>query len=947
MIRRFFRLVGVIQFAFERLVHHPGLTFLALLGVVLAVGLVSNASFFAQAVDQVILNRELAEFSEMTGRPPFSTAVYTFPSAESPISLSLAEELAQNVAGTLSGEVGLPVQHIGLQVHSGNMMLQPPEGETRYQADEFLGAVDVAYIRDIADHMAILLGEPLQDAVAADGAVPVWMHTRLAEKMGINPGDELRISLNMMADTTPVRVMGIWKAKDPDEDFWFENPDATLQNVLLVRRDDYIQYFQPLVPAKSWYVSWHIILDGSKVYPDLAQEYLQGFVRAETIINKYLPKARINTPPLDPLKSFVTRGDTLTVILLSFNLPAFGFLLYFLMLSSGIIAQWQQRETALLVGRGMRPSSILTLTLFEELLLFIVGYPLGLGLGGVLARLMGNTASFLSFTNREPLPISMRGLNVPVTLVALAVALVARMLPAAKATRMSAIEVDRAHARPSNKPFWYRAYLDLLLALPTYYAYRQLMRRGSLAVLVQDSPADLYQDPLLILVPALFILTVALLSLRIFPLVMQGLDMVASLIPWSTPHLALRQLARRSHTYISPLLLVIVSLALGVYTLSMAASMDQWLIDRMYYSVGSDLRFSVLPISLDPSQPPTVPVTGEWIPTPADFETVPGIAAATPVGDFSMSTKLMNSGEIRGGRFLAVDRLTFPRVAWFRKDFASESLGALMNRLAASSDAILVSEEIFKENQLRVGDKINVNISVNYEIYIRDSFTVVGTFKYFPTVDEDERVTFIGNLSHLDFYVGLPVPRDMWVRLEKGATGEEVLKAIPTLLRVETGKNRDALALIQEEQSRFERVGVFGTLTVGFLAAVVMAVMGLLIYTYASLRERLYRFTVLRAIGLLRSQITGQVVMEYAFLTAFGAITGGLIGSFASQLFVPMFRITGEQKVPLPPLIPIIAIDQVRMLVTVFVGLIILLEVLVISQALSKRAFSMLKGVFG
>ena len=473
------------------------------------------------------------------------------------------------------------------------------------------------------------------------------------------------------------------------------------------------------------------------------------------------------------------------------------------------------------------------------------------------------------------------------------------------------------------------------------------MRHGSLAVLVQDSPTDLYQDPLLILVPALFILTVALLSLRVFPLVMQGLDMLASLIPWSTPHLALRQLARRSHTYINPLLLVIVSLALGVYTLSMAASMDQWLIDRMYYSTGADLRFSVLPFSQDPSQPPKIPVTGEWIPTPADFETVPGISAATPVGDFSMSTKLMHSGEIRGGRFLAVDRLTFPRVAWFRKDFASEPLGALMNRLATSSDAILVSEEIFKENQLRVGDKINVNIGVNYDIYIRDSFTVVGTFKYFPTVDEDERVTFIGNLSHLDFYVGLPVPRDMWVRLDEGATGEEVLDRIPSLLRVQPSGARDARALIQEEQSKFERVGVFGTLTIGFLAAVVMAVMGLLIYTYASLRERLYRFTVLRAIGLLRSQITGQVVLEYAFLTAFGAITGGLIGSFASRLFVPMFRITGEQKVPLPPLIPIIAIDQVRSLVTVFVGLIVVLEVLVITQALSKRAFSMLKGVFG
>ncbi len=45
MLKLVYRVIGVIQFAIERLVHNPGLTFLALLGVILAVGLVSNAAF--------------------------------------------------------------------------------------------------------------------------------------------------------------------------------------------------------------------------------------------------------------------------------------------------------------------------------------------------------------------------------------------------------------------------------------------------------------------------------------------------------------------------------------------------------------------------------------------------------------------------------------------------------------------------------------------------------------------------------------------------------------------------------------------------------------------------------------------------------------------------------------------------------------------------------------
>jgi len=947
MIKALYRLFAVIHFAIERLVHSPGLSFLALLGVVLSVGLVSNAAFFSQAVDQVILDQELAAFSDMTGRPPFSTSVYTFPSGDSPISIPLAEELAQNVAGTLSSEVGLPLEHLGMQVHTGNMMMQPPEGDTQYgESDDFLGSVDIAYIEDVSDQMSIVAGEALDRDGISGESVDVWMHTRLAEKMGINVGEVIDVGVNVLADTTAVRIAGIWTSVDPDDDFWFENPDATLRNVLLVRRQDYIDRFQPLVPSKSWYVAWHIVLEDTHVYPELAQDYLLGFAKAEVVINKYLPKARINTPPLDPLASFVTRGDTLAVLLLSFNIPAFGFLVYFLVLSSAIIAQWQQRETAMLVGRGMRASSILTLTFFEELILFVIGYPLGIGAGMLLARLMGNTASFLTFTVRDPLPVTMRGLNVPVTVLALLVTLLARMIPAARATRLSAVDVDRAMARPSKGPLWYRAYLDFLLLIPTYYAYRQLVNRGALSALIEDSPTDIYQDPLLILVPTLFILVSALMTLRLFPLVMRALDFVANLIPWATPHLALRQLGRRSHTYINPLLLVIVSLGLGVYTLSMAASVDQWLIDRTYYSVGSDLSFSVLPLSVGDSTEGVTVVTGEWIPLPANFQDVPGIETASRVGDYPVSTRLMISGDVRG-RFIAIDRLSFPQVAYFRDDFAQESLGGLMNQLATSQNAILVSEEIMEENELFIGDEINLNIGINYEFYVSDSFKVVGTFKYFPTVYEDEKVAFIGNLDHLNFYIGMTAPHDIWLSLEPGYTGKEVLKAIPGHLGVDTGKAGDAPERIAKEQGQFERVGVFGTLSVGFLAAVVMAIMGLLIYTYASLRERLQRFTILRAIGLLRTQISGQVVLEYAFLTAYGSIAGALIGQYASELFVPLFQFTGEEGVPLPPLIPIIAVGQVRYLITAFVTLIIVLEVLVITRALSKRSFSMLKGVFG
>jgi putative ABC transport system permease protein len=471
--------MSVTRLAAKRLWNHPGLTVLALLGVVFAVGMVNSASFFAKAVDQVILDQELAAFSEMTGRPPFSTSIYTFSSGRVPISLREAEGLSDHVAGTLSSEVGLPIQFVGLEVHSGNMMLRSKEGASyATKEQDYLESTDIVYIDGVSDEIQVLDGDPLDEDGVSGDVLDVWMHTRMAEKMGINVGEEFNLGINIVSTPITIRVRGFWQAKDVTSDFWFENPDATLQNKLLVRRQDYINVIEPMVPGKTWFVNWHIILDESAVLPDKTGEYIEGFERGIVVINKYLPDARINTPPLDPLKSFVQRGNTLTILLLGFNLPALGFLLYFLVLTSAIIARWQVRETATLVSRGMRSSSILTLTMVEETILFVVGTPIGIAVGMGLAQVMGLTASFLTFTTRDPLPTNLRGVTIPMTLVALAVTMVARILPAIQATRQSLVDVERERARPQRSPFWYRAYLDLILLLPTVYAY-QIWHVGS------------------------------------------------------------------------------------------------------------------------------------------------------------------------------------------------------------------------------------------------------------------------------------------------------------------------------------------------------------------------------------------------------------------------------------------------------------------------------------
>jgi predicted lysophospholipase L1 biosynthesis ABC-type transport system permease subunit len=148
----------------------------------------------------------------------------------------------------------------------------------------------------------------------------------------------------------------------------------------------------------------------------------------------------------------------------------------------------------------------------------------------------------------------------------------------------------------------------------------------------------------------------------------------------------------------------------------------------------------------------------------------------------------------------------------------------------------------------------------------------------------EDGVTIIGNMDYLSILLGTTAPHDIRLRLEPGTDGESVWEAIPGAARVTTSIERDTQAMIVQERARMERVGIFGTLSIGFIAATVMAILGLLVYSYASLQDHVYRFAVLRAVGLSRGQIVAQVIMEYAFLAVFGALAGALEGHFSTKL---------------------------------------------------------------
>jgi predicted lysophospholipase L1 biosynthesis ABC-type transport system permease subunit len=220
----------------------------------------------------------------------------------------------------------------------------------------------------------------------------------------------------------------------------------------------------------------------------------------------------------------------------------------------------------------------------------------------------------------------------------------------------------------------------------------------------------------------------------------------------------------------------------------------------------------------------------------------------------------------------------------------------------------------------------------------------VDTFKYFPTVyeDRDEQPTIIGNLDFVFEQIGAVLIHDIWLRIQPDASKPAMIEAVQEM-GVHIHRWVDIRDEMKIEQARVERVGIFGTLTIGFLAAAVLSGVGLMVYNYASLQERLFRFTILRAVGLKLVQIIGQVAIEYVVLMVYGVVGGAAIGAWASHLFIPFFQATDRSVLNPPMLLPLVAWDEIGRISAVFAGVLIVVQVAVMAAALRRGVFQALR----
>ena len=293
----------------------------------------------------------------------------------------------------------------------------------------------------------------------------------------------------------------------------------------------------------------------------------------------------------------------------------------------------------------------------------------------------------------------------------------------------------------------------------------------------------------------------------------------------------------------------------------------------------------------------------------------PGVVAAARVGRYVGEAQIGDQ-RVRG-RYLGIDRADLGQVAFWRRDFAPYSFGSLLNGLATSPDALLVNESFAREHGLRAGDFFRLTVILN-EDQVELVTQIVGTFQYFPTwYPAADGPLFVGNLETLFAQTGGELPYEVW--LQTNSEPDELILDEALAARQLFGWTwTEPYSRIVAEQRRPDRQGVFGLLSVGFIAAALLTVLGFFMYALSSLRQRFIALGILRAVGLTQKQMTVYLAVELAFLILSGLTLGTGLGVLVSQQFIPYWQIGANGAELVPPYLVEIAWPAVMQVYILF-----------------------------
>ncbi|MDG5803741.1 FtsX-like permease family protein [Streptomyces ossamyceticus] len=554
---------------------HRALLGAVLLTVLLTTAVLAALTAYSSAIGDAALRRSLAE--ERTAAEAALVIKADVPADER----QAADDAVRADSRTIFA--GLPLK-VRTLLRSGPYALPPtlrPAAERGGNPDlTHFAALDRTQVRTVAGRL------PRKGTTA--GPLEVALPQSAARQLRVEPGDRLTVTDQLDGPAVRVLVTGVYRPVDGGAPYW-QLDDLGGRGV---KASSFTTY-GPLLTAAGVPTSgrvsvgssgWLVSADYSSLTTERIGALREGVrsgsaeLRKRPALSGATTAATALPEVLDRVERslLVTRSSMLIVAAQLGLLAACA-----LLLVAGLLSSERMAETRLLRARGATRARLAGLAALEAVLISVPAVVTAPLLSGPLTRLLAAQGALGRTGVRVDLPAAGRP---EVWVVSASVAALCALAAAVPAWRASF-----ATARAAALPAPLRAGADLGLVAVAGVAFWMLSGRDSGAV-TADREGVLDVDPLLVVAPALVLLAGTVLVLRLLPLLARigervltrGRGLTAAMVGW--------QFSRRPMRGAGPVLLLVISVALGVMAIGQGASWHRSQADQADFRVGADVR---------------------------------------------------------------------------------------------------------------------------------------------------------------------------------------------------------------------------------------------------------------------------------------------------------------------------------------------------------------------
>ncbi len=919
-----FRLIDTFLMALERLWQQRWLVLWALVGLTAATTLALSLPLYSDAVNTTLLNARLDSV-------PYAFRFRYLGAWKGNISPADVQAATANTTGAFPEVVDLPTLTEVDYVRTGAYRA------TLTRGNKALTPLSLGTLEGIEKSIAIVAGKWPADPIQAGDPYPALVPETILYGMGIQVGDILQIQPTG-GDPIKVKVAAEWRASNAKDPIWNFYPPKAFDAVVFLKSEDlYTAISKIQKPVEE--AAWYIVFNGVGIRTADIGPLLGRITDGQRLIDAALPGIRTEISPVDGLVKFNDDARQLTVQLAVLILPVAGLVLYFVSLVAGLLVSRQNQEDITLRSRGMARTGVLGIHFTMWFVLAGVALGIGAALSPPLVNLVGRTTSFLKFDNvAESLEVVFTPTAVAYGAITALIAASTGLYAAWRATANTITSFKTLSGR-AQQAWWQRMYLDMLILIPAYYVLYSLVAKKGLSA----DAANPFSDPLPFLGPTLFVLGNTLLFLRLWPLFMRIGAWWFSLGRGISALMALRELTRSISRYRGALLMMSFTLALTGYTASMASTLDRNLRDQVDYNVGADMVIVTAADANSESGTPdattgqsTETVTGYNILPAEDLLQIDGVAAVSRVGRYQMQV-MFPKGPVKG-TILGIDRATMATVTKYRSDYASLPLADLFNQLAGNRTGVIVSEKLALDNNLKINQEITYQVFAFNQWRQQDKVPIVGIVKYFPTLDPRTEPFIITNLEPLFELATTYLQYDAWMALKPGANPDAVIaKATEMGYPVVTSKVTSEI--LRAAETAPARRGVLGFLSVGFIASIVLTLVGNIVQSAASFRAQAVQLGTLRAMGMGGASVAEYLILSQGLAVVSGIGGGTGIGALTTLLFLPLLDFSGG----LPPYQVRVSWTDILTVYVVFASVLIFVTLLMTILLGRQRLSSMVK----